>query len=126
MTMIDTVRPVLEPEEQVAFVFVGQTGLKPSLRWITGWLVVANQPRIIVVTDRRVVMFKGGRWRHARPSSSVPVANLPRNTRLEHGKKSWSKVQVGDKKVWLSRKLYPLIDNANAAVAFDDRGRARL
>lgn len=112
--LIERVRPFLEPGEQAGYAFSGETGVKPSWRWFSFWLIVANRPRIIVVTDRRIIVLAGGQLRWNRTKPKKMLASVPRETRLEHGQKHWSKVAVAGQKIWLGRNCYALLDRANA------------
>ncbi|HEY4378258.1 MAG TPA: hypothetical protein VGM93_13920 [Acidimicrobiales bacterium] len=112
-SLLDNVRPWLEPDEPPLYVFTGQIGLRPSWRWLSFWLILANKPRIVAITDRRMVVFRAGQLRTARNSPRELLHSLPR-ARLEHGSGSWSKVRVGREEIWLGRVAYPLMDKANA------------
>lgn len=116
-SLLESVVPLLEPGEQPRYVFTGQTGIKPSFRWISFWLVIANKARIVAVTDRRIAVMKAGqlRWRRMHPKALL--YSLPRATPLHHGSRGWTKVSLGEERIWISRRAYPAMDSANAEIA---------
>lgn len=116
-SLLESVAPLLEPGEQPRYVFTGQTGIKPSLRWINFWLVIANKARIVAVTDRRIAVFEGGQLRWKRSQPKALIYSLPRATPIVHGSRGWTKVQLGNERIWISRRAYPVMDKANAEIA---------
>ena len=115
--LIPRITPLLEPGEQVTFAFTGQTGLNPAWRWLSFWLIVANKPRIVAVTDRRIVVLSAGQFRWMRTKPKAVLASVPRTTPLSHGAGSWSKVAVAGQQIWMHKRSYPLLDRANAGAA---------
>jgi len=81
------------------------------------WIVVLNRGRIIAVTDRRLAVFSTGQFRWQRTTPSRLLYSLPRATILRHDAGSWSKVPVGEERIWLPSKAYPLLDEANAGAS---------
>ena len=118
--LLESVVPLLEPGEQPRYVITGQTGIKPSFRWISFWLVIANKARIVVVTDRRIAVLKGGQLRWKRSQPKALLYSLPRSTPIKHGTRGWTKVQLGNELIWISRSAYPVMDKANAEIAQSD------
>lgn len=112
--MIENVQPLLEPGERLEFAITGQTGMNPAWRWLTSWLVIANRPRIVAITDRRIAVFKAGTWRRRTPKGLLYSA--PRTTELPHKRGPWSKVDLGQERVWLPHSAYRFLDAANAEV----------
>jgi hypothetical protein len=114
--LLEKVRPVLDPGEQLQYALTGQTGMNPGLLWLPSlrWLVATNRARIIVITDRRIAVFAAGQLRWARNKPRHLLFSLPRQTRLEHGQGSRSKIAVGDERIWVSRAAYAFLDEANA------------
>ena len=113
-SMVEKVQPFLEPGEQVRSVMTGQTGLNPLFRFVTSWLAVANKPRIVAITDQRIVVFRAGQLRFSRTKPKALLYSLNRSTHLEHGSGPWSKVSIGDEKIWMPRPSYVFLDKANA------------
>ena len=56
------VQPLLEPGEQVQEVALSQTGPSPYLAIITYLIFFAVKRRIIVATDRAIVIVRAGAW----------------------------------------------------------------
>jgi hypothetical protein len=114
--LLDNVRPVLDPGEQLKYALTGQTGINPGFLWLPllRWLVVTNRARIIVITDRRIAVFAAGQLRWARNKPRHLLLSLPPHTRLEHGQGSRSKIAVGEEMIWVTRATYAILDEANA------------
>jgi hypothetical protein len=115
-SLLENVKPWLEADEKLAYAITGQTGLSPSWRWLTFWLIVANKPRIVVITDRRIAVLRAGQLRMSRQKPKELLYSLPLAP-LQHGTHGWSKVRVGSEGIWMSRNSYQLLDRANAALA---------
>jgi hypothetical protein len=113
-SMLEKVQPLLEQGEQVQSVLTGQTGLNPLFRFVTSWLAIANKPRIVAITDRRIAVFKAGQLRFSRTTPKALIYSISRDTRLEHGSGPWSKVVLGDEKIWMPRPAYAFLDEANS------------
>ena len=114
-SLLEGVRPWLDPGEKLQFVFKCQTGVNPAFLWIpfARWLVVLNGARIVAFTDRRIAVFAAGQFRWQRGTPRRLLYTLPRGTVLAHGAGSWSKVVGGSEGIWFSRNLYRLLDEAN-------------
>ena len=56
----DRTQPLLEPGEQIQEVLLAQTGPSPYLAIITYLVFFAVKRRIIVATDRAVVIMRAG------------------------------------------------------------------
>ncbi|GAC1587969.1 MAG: hypothetical protein NVS3B21_03350 [Acidimicrobiales bacterium] len=115
-SMIEKIQPMLDPGETVRSAMMGQTGLHPRFRFVTRWATMLNKPRIVAVTDKRIAVFKGGRTSFTRGTPKELLYSLDRTTKLEHGSGGWSKIALGNEKVWMSRKSYQYLDQANAEV----------
>lgn len=103
------------PGERVRYAFTGQTGLHPRWRFLSFWLIVANKPRVVAVTDDAVVVMRAGQWRWARQRPREVLYRLARQTvigPLSRG--GWSKVRLGHEAIWVSRLAYGVIEKANA------------
>jgi hypothetical protein len=106
----------LAPGEKLQYVFQCQTGVSPAMLWLpfARWLVALNRARIVAFTDQRIAVFAAGQLSWQRRTPRQLLYSLPRNTVLVRGSGSWSKIAVGSEGMWFSRKLYPLLDEANA------------
>jgi hypothetical protein len=116
MPLLDNVRPMLDPHEQLQFAMTGQTGVNPAMLWIPtlNFVVITNRARIVAIPDRRIAVFAAGQlhWRRAQPKRLL--YSVPRGTPLEHGTGSYSKVAIANEKIWISRQAYSYLDEANA------------
>ena len=116
MPIIDNVRPMLDPNERLQFAMTGQVGVSPAFLWFPflRWVMITNRARVIAITDLRIAVFAAGQlnWQRSKPKRLL--YSDPRSTVLEHGTHSWSKIPVGDEHIWVSRKAYAYIDEANA------------
>lgn len=113
-SLLENVKPWLEADEKLAYAFTGQTGISPTWHWLSFWLIVANKPRIVVITDRRIVVLRAGQLRTSRGKPREMLFSLAPGP-LQHGTRAWSKARVGSENIWMSRRLYQLMDQANAA-----------
>ncbi len=119
MSILENVRPLLDPGEQLQYAFTGQTGINPAFLWIPyiDLLVIGNRARILAFTDQRIAVFSAGQltWRRSKPKKLL--YSLPRTTALAHGAGRWSKLTVGDEGIWVSRRAYRYLDQATGTPA---------
>ncbi len=113
--LLSSVQALL-PDENVRYAIVGQKGLRPTWRFLSFWLIVANRPRIVALTDSDIVVLKAGQMRWQRASAKSVLFRVPRTT-LGPVRGSWAKLHVGDERIWVSRRAYPLIEKADAEMA---------
>jgi hypothetical protein len=106
----------LLPDENIGYAIVGQKGLRPTWRFLSFWLIVANRPRIIALTDRDIVVMKAGQMRWQRATAKSVLFRVARTT-LGPVRGSWTKLHVGDERIWVSSRAYPLIEKADAEMA---------
>jgi hypothetical protein len=116
MSIIDNVRPMLDPNEKLQYAMTGQIGVNPGFLWLPflRWIMITNRARVIAITDVRIAIFAGGQlhWQRSQPKQFL--YSVARSTVLEHGTGSWSKVAIGDEHIWISRKAYAYMDEASA------------
>jgi hypothetical protein len=109
------VQPMLEPGEQVQQVFMAQGGANPFFALVSIWVVIfTGKYRIVAVTDRAIVVFKGKSI-----SPSFPAELLGRGPRHIMGpaKGFWSKCNVGPEKLWVHKRFHKDVNAADAATA---------
>lgn len=70
--------------------------------------------RIIVVTDRAIVMFRAGGWIVVTSPKEV-VARLPRSTRIGPLSGLWAKTEIGDERLWIHLRFHGDAARADAA-----------
>jgi hypothetical protein len=70
--------------------------------------------RVVVVTDRAVILLEAGKRAPAKPKELLQ--RLPRNVRLcpDQGK-IWDKVQIGGERHWVHRRFRGDVEAAGAA-----------
>ena len=101
-------------DEPVRYAITGQTGTKPTWRYLSFWLIVANKARIIVITPNRIMVLKAGQLRSSRTKPKSFLFELPRATYLGPHHGSWSKLQLGNEGIWVARNSYQILEKANA------------
>jgi hypothetical protein len=104
--LIERSRPYLEDGEDVEQVLLAQTGPTPWLTAVIGGLamLLTVKRRIIVVTDRAVVVLAASPWTGTKPTSVVE--RLPRQTRLGPLSGVWARLQLGGQKMWVNKRFH--------------------
>ena len=117
--MAQRAQPFLEPGEQVRQVFIGQTGPSPYFALISYWIVILfGKYRMIVVTDRAIVVLNASKWRPAKPKGLVK--RMPRNTPLGPIRGAiWAPIQLEDERVWVHKRFHKDVDAADRDIAAD-------
>ena len=107
MAIRDTIRAnaasLLAPGEEIQAVATAQT-TTPYLVLLSAWiLIITNAYRVIVVTDRRILICRSGRFRMT-PVREI-LAELPRNTRIGPAHGLWYRCSpVG--MLYISRRFH--------------------
>ena len=114
MSILDNVKPWLDPGEQLQYAIQCQTGVSPALLWVPllNFVVIANRARIVVFTDRRIAVFAAGQLRPNRSRPKRLLYSLPRDTKLPHDSGSYSRIRVGREHIWFGSAVYPYLDEA--------------
>ncbi|MEY2475979.1 MAG: hypothetical protein QOG87_1294 [Actinomycetota bacterium] len=107
-------RPYLEDGEQVEQVFLAQTGPTPWLMALIGAIAMmfAVKRRIVVVTDRGIVLLRAGAWTGTSPKEFV--GRLPRQTRIGPLSGLWGKTELGGTKMWVHKRFHKDVAAADA------------
>jgi hypothetical protein len=109
------VAPVLEDGETVQAVFSAQTA-SPYLALITYWLIViGNAYRVVVVTDRRILVCHSGRFRTSQVKDVM--RELPRSTVIGPATGMWYKTDALGETLYVHKRFHKDIARADAAVA---------
>ncbi|HEV3226717.1 MAG TPA: DUF2510 domain-containing protein [Acidimicrobiales bacterium] len=108
--------PYLQPGETVQAVFAAQT----TSQWfalISYWIIIiTNAYRVVVVTDRRIMVCKSGRFRMT-PVNSV-LRELPRATRIgPFDGRLWYKSESLGERLYIARRFQKDIDLADSMLA---------
>jgi hypothetical protein len=98
------VQPLLEPGEQVHEVMMAQTGPNPYLAAANYQILLAAKHRIIVVTDRAVVVVRAGSL--TRTSAKEVIARLPRSTRIGPLSGRWAKTEINGEEQWINKRFH--------------------
>jgi len=76
--MLKNAQPYLQPGEQVQAVFGAQTSNQWWILLFGVWFLIKNRYRVVVATDRRIVILAGGVWTTTKVSGVA--GELPRAT----------------------------------------------
>lgn len=106
------VQPLLEPGEQVQEVALSQTGPSPYLAIVTYLIFFAVKRRIIVATDRAVVVVRAGAFTGT--SAKEVLARLPRGTRIGPLSGLWAKTEVNGERQWIHKRFHGDIARADS------------
>jgi hypothetical protein len=101
----------VQPGERVRQVFLAQGGPSPYA-WVVMWLLGPFVPlRIVVVTDRRILLLRASRLSPARPKALHPVVDrLPLETwRTPLVRGTWCRIVLASHGLWVQRQFYPQI-----------------
>jgi hypothetical protein len=113
--MRDKVAPYLEAGEQLRTAFPAQTGPSPYFMLLTTWVIFWTKYVVIVVTDRRVAVYRASRWQPTRPRREI--ASVPPDTPLADPSGLWGKVELGGVRYWVHRRYHGLVRAAAASPA---------
>jgi len=116
MPIRDTLRsnaaPFLQPGETVQSVFTAQTA-SPYLILISYWILIfKNAYRVVVVTDRRILVCKSGRARTT--AVKEVVAELPRATRIGPATGIWYKCDALGDRLYIHKRFHKDVAAADA------------
>lgn len=110
----DRVQPYLEPGEQVQQVFLASAGMNPSGAAMLGAIgvMLLTQQKIVVVTDRGIVVLKAGKWAPAKPK-----ALEARGPHIVLGpvKGLWGKIHLGEK-LYVHKRFHKDVEAADASL----------
>ncbi|HEX4431638.1 MAG TPA: hypothetical protein VHZ96_20380 [Frankiaceae bacterium] len=110
--------PYLEPGEQVRQVFMAQAGPNPYWSFLTYLIYFKVKPRIIVVTDGRILVLPAGRMAPGKPTPGQPIAVLPRQTPIGPVSGLWSAINLGGEKLWAHKRFHKDVAAADAAIGY--------
>jgi hypothetical protein len=106
--------PLLQPGEVIQAVFCGQT-TSQYFALISYWIIVfKNAYRVVVVTDRRILVCNSGRI------SMTPVKGilreLPRATKIGPASGLWYKTEALGERLYIGKRFHKDIAAADAAI----------
>ncbi|RKS73410.1 hypothetical protein BZB76_4100 [Actinomadura pelletieri DSM 43383] len=104
---------VLQPGENIQAVFGAQT-TSQYLALVSLWiLILANSYRVVVVTDRRVLVCRSGRLRTT-PVVEV-LRELPRGTRIGPPSGLWWRCETLGEKLYVHKRFHKDVNAADGA-----------
>lgn len=106
--------PLLQPGETIQAVFGGQT-TSQYFALISYWIIIlSNAYRVIVVTDRRILVCKTGRLRMT-PVKEV-LRELPRNVRIGPPSGLWWRSESLGERLYIHKRFHKDVNAADTAV----------
>ena len=116
--------PHLQPGETIHAVFSAQT-MSQWFALISYWIIVfSNGYRVVVVTDRRILICKAGRFRLT-PVNAI-LRELPRGTRIGPPSGLWYKTEHLGEQLYIARRFFKDIEAADAAIGATGAGGAAV
>ena len=106
--------PFLGPGERIQAVMMSQTGPSPYLALLTYLIFFAVRRRIIVATDRSVLVLKAG---FMGTSPTEVLQRLPRTTQIGPVSGLWAKVNLGGEKMYIHKRFHSDVARADQIAA---------
>jgi hypothetical protein len=105
---------VLQPGETIQEVFGAQTH-SAYLYLISAWiLLILNSYRVVVVTDRRILVCRSGRLTTT-PVKEV-LRELPRSTRIGAPNGLWWRTESLGERLYIHKRFHKDVNAADAAL----------
>jgi hypothetical protein len=117
-TLIERAQPYLEEGERVQYVFRAQRGPSPYWFLLASLLFLWTDYRIVVVTDRDIMILEAGKVFTSQPKGRAPLARLPRGTRFGPLRGLWGSTEATGEKLYVHKRFHR---DAAAADALADR-----
>lgn len=112
--MRDRAAPLLQPGETIQSVFCAQT-VSAYFALISVWIIVfANAYRVVVVTDRRILVCRAGRLMPAKVKSVE--REFPRGARLGEPSGLWWPCEALGGKLYVHRRFHKDVRVADTAL----------
>ncbi|WP_067465639.1 hypothetical protein [Actinomadura macra] len=106
---------VLQPGENIQAVFCAQT-TSQYFALISYWIIIfSNAYRVVVVTDRRILVCRSGRLRMT-PVNEV-LRELPRNTRIGPPSGLWWRSDHLGERLYVNKRFHKDINAADGVAA---------
>jgi hypothetical protein len=103
---------VLQPGETIQSVFCAQT-TSQYFALISVWIILlTNAYRVVVVTDRRILVCKSGRFRMT-PVKEV-LTELPRGTRVGPPSGLWWRCESLGERLYVHKRFHKDVNAADA------------
>jgi len=109
----DRAAEYLEPGEVIQEIFPAQT-VSQYFALISFWIIIAtNSYRTIVVTDHRILVLQGGRFRLTTIKSLLRV--VPRQTKIGPATGLWYRFESLGERLYVNRRFFKDVEAADAA-----------
>ncbi len=106
---------VLQPGETIQSIFTAQTA-SPYWALLSYWIVMfKNAYRVVVVTDRRILVCTSGRF-STTPVNEI-VGEFPRTTRIGPAAGVWYKCDTLGERLYIHKRYHKDVAAADAAVS---------
>jgi hypothetical protein len=103
---------VLQPGEAVESVFAAQT-TSQLFALVSYWIIILSDAyRVIVVTDRRILVCKSGRFRMT-PVKEI-LREVPRYVQIGPPSGLWYKTEALGERMYIGKRFHKDIKNADA------------
>jgi hypothetical protein len=105
----------LQPGETIQSVFCAQT-TSQYFALISYWIILlSNAYRVVVVTDRRILVCKSGRLRMT-PVNDI-LRELPRGTRIGQPSGLWWRCETLGERLYINKRFHKDVNAADAVAA---------
>ena len=111
--MQKNVEPYLQPGERVQAIFGAQT-TSQYFALISYWIIAKNAYRVVVATDRRILVCHAGRVSTTKVKDVI--AELPRNTRIGPAKGLWYRCDSLGDRLYVHKRFHKDIAEADASL----------
>jgi hypothetical protein len=112
--MASNAAPFLQPGESIQAVMSAQT-TSQYFALISYWIIIfSNAYRVVVVTDRRILVCRSGRFRLT-PVKEV-LREVPRQTVIGPAKGLWYRTDALGEKLYIGKRFHKDIALADAAI----------
>ena len=106
--------PFLQPGESIQAVFGAQT-TSQYFALISYWIIIfSNAYRVVVVTDRRILVCKSGRVTMT-PIKEV-LRELPRNTKIGPASGLWYRTEALGERLYIGKRFHKDVAAADASL----------
>ena len=106
---------VLQPGEVIQAVIPAQTISAYLAAFISYWLIILkNAYRVVVVTDRRILVCQSGRWTIS--AVREVLAELPRQTAIGPAHGLWYKTNALGEQLYINKRFHKDVAQADSVV----------
>ena len=106
---------LLQPGETIEAVFCAQTTSQYFALLSILIVIFTNAYRVVVVTDRRILVCRSGRFRMA-PVKDV-IKELPRNTRIGPPSGLWWPCETLGERLYINKRFHKDVTAADAVLS---------